>query len=488
MAKRRKCGEGSIRLRGDGRWEGRVVVGYNDKGYAKTKSVFAKSKKECVDKLKVLREQYSGLKSEKVKEDMPFGSWIEFWYYNYCKPRVGASTQVTHENTIFNHIIPEIGEIPLNKLTQNDLQQYYTRLKTSGRIRLTDLYGEGLSDRAVRMSHANCRAALEKAKEEGLIRSNPAVGCKLPPKKAREMQVLTREEIQRFLIQAKYEGYYELFLLELSTGMRRGELLALHWSDLNFKTNELRINKQVTRVRGELIVSKPKTKASTRTIILPQALMSILKEYKRESNSRWMFPSPVKEDSPRDPGAVRIKMAQILERSGCKHIRFHDLRHTFATRALENGMDVKTLSTVIGHVSSETTLNIYTHITEEMLQAAASSIERGLGKNMTAEVEQEKRPKPTMTDFKPYTGKIRKAGTGCISQINDHLFEGRYSPMWVDGKKHGFNVYAKTREEVEIKLAELIVEVKAEKERLIAEKAAEAKKSEGKMDKGKKHK
>ena len=149
------------------------------------------------------------------------------------------------------HIIPEIGDIPLNKLTQNDLQQFYGRLKKSGRKRFTDKYGEGLSDRMVRMCHATCRSALEKAVQDGLIRVNPAIGCKLPPKKAREMQVLTREELQRFLIQAKFEGYYEVFLLDLATGLRRGELMALQWDDLNFKTGVLNVNKQVYDVRGQ---------------------------------------------------------------------------------------------------------------------------------------------------------------------------------------------------------------------------------------------
>lgn len=127
---------------------------------------------------------------------------------------------------IYNHVIPDIGHIPLNKLTQNDLQQYYTRLKYTGRLVHTELYGKGLSDRMIQGIHANCRTGLQKAVEDGLIRVNPAIGCKLPPKRAREMQVLTREEMQCFLIQTKAEGYYELFLLELFTGLRRGELMA----------------------------------------------------------------------------------------------------------------------------------------------------------------------------------------------------------------------------------------------------------------------
>ena len=161
----------------------------------------------------------------------------------------------------------------------------------------------------VRACHMNCRSALEKAVQEGLIRMNPAVGCKLPPKKAREMQVLTREEIQRFLIHAKAEGYFELFLLELTTGLRRGELLALQWDDLNLETGELQVTKQVYRTKEDgLLISKPKTKSSIRTVSLPPTLLNILKEYKESVNSRWMFPAPVKEDSPLDPSYIRTRL------------------------------------------------------------------------------------------------------------------------------------------------------------------------------------
>ena len=108
-----------------------------------------------------------------------------------------------YESRIRLHIAPEIGNIPLNNLAQNDLQQFYARLKKNGQKTLTEQCGEGLSDRMVRMCHATCRTALEKAVQDGLIRTNPAIGCKLPPKKAREMQVLDRGELQRFLIQAQ---------------------------------------------------------------------------------------------------------------------------------------------------------------------------------------------------------------------------------------------------------------------------------------------
>ncbi len=133
-------------------------------------------------------------------------------------------------------------------------------------------------------------------------------------------------------------------------------------------------------------------------------------------------------------------------------------------------MDVKTLSAMLGHVSAATTLDIYTHITDDMQRAAAANIDRSIGKAEPQEEASEpgwetvpaQAEKPRMTDFKPYVGRKRRSGTGCVSEINDHLFEGRYSPKWPDGKKHARNVYAHTREECEEKLKVLIVEMKAE--------------------------
>ena len=466
MARKRKNGDGTVRLRKDGRWDGRIVIDYDDNGYPKTKNVLAKTKNECLEKLQALKEICGGSTSAKMHPEMPFGDWLAYWYENHSKPKLRPTTQANYESRIRLHIVPEIGKIPLNKLTQNDLQQFYARLKKTGRTRFTEQHGEGLSDRMVRMCHAVCRTALEKAMQDGLIRTNPAIGCKLPPKKAREMQVLDREELQRLLIQAEAEGYYELFLLDLATGLRRGELMALQWDDLDFKTGVLNVNKQIYDVKGELQLSTPKTKTSIRKLALPPAVVSVLKEYRATVNSRWMFPSPVKEDCPMTPCAIRKRLQKILEHAECKHVRFHDLRHTFATLSLQNGIDVKTLSAMLGHVSAATTLDIYTHITDDMRHSAAANIDRGIGKAEPKQDDPATAPaqleKPRITDFKPYRGSMRKPGTGCISEINDHLFEGRYSPMWPDGKKHARNVYAHTRDECEEKLEKLIVQMKQE--------------------------
>ena len=333
----------------------------------------------------------------------------------------------------------------------------------------------------VRSCHTTCRTALEKAKTEGLIRVNPAVGCKLPPKKAKEMQVLTPPEITRFLIQAKEEGYYELFLLELITGMRRGEILALKWRDLNPKTGELHISRQVLKVNGKVLISTPKTKSSNRMILLPPEMLELLAEMKARTDSEWIFPSPVYPDEPRNPSAVYHRFQKILERANCKRVRFHDLRHTFATMALENGMDIKTLSAMIGHVSAETTLNIYFHITDTMQQQAAAKIDREIAGADTPIPEPEASDsetdnQPTEPKFEPYRGKYRKPGTGCVTMINDHLYEGRFSPC-VNGKRISKSIYAATREECEEKLKVLIAEMKKE----IAERkaAGEMAKNEG---------
>ena len=461
MTKKRKNGEGMLRKRSDGRWEARVVIGYDENNLPHTKNVTAVNKEKCLEKLEKLKQEIGIVQHNNLKADMPFGEWIDFWYQQYAKITLKPTTRSEYESLIYKHIIPEIGNIELNKLSQNDLQQFYSRLKTNGRQIRTDVYGNGLSDRMVRACHNLCRKSLEKAVGEKLIRTNPAIDCKLPPKKTKEMKVLTREEMQRLIIQAKYDGFLELFILELSTGMRRGEILGLQWDDLNMRTGKLKISRQVAILKGRIHITEPKTQTSIRTVILPADILKMLAEYKQTINSKWLFPSPVKEGLPRNPSAVRKILDRTLNKAGCKHIRFHDLRHTFATTALANGMDIKTLSAIIGHNSAETTLNIYTHITDEMQRDAANKIEQGIMQNASLSSKYEKVPDktaktPSEPKFEPVKPTRRKSGTGCISKINDNLYEGRYSPRLPDGKRISKNVYAKTEEECEIKLAELI--------------------------------
>jgi hypothetical protein len=215
MARRRKSGSGTVRERKDGRWEGRIVIGYDERGLPKTKNVLAKTKTECLEKLEALKETIGATEITRCTPEMPFGEWIDFWYQNYKKLSLRPSTRSAYENVIYNHIIPEIGKIPLEKLNASDLEQFYARQKKNGRLQYKDALGDGVSDRIVRACHAHCRSALEKALEDGLVHTNVAVGCKIPPKKAKEMKVLTEDEMQRAeMVHTELLGIVEMFGLK----------------------------------------------------------------------------------------------------------------------------------------------------------------------------------------------------------------------------------------------------------------------------------
>ena len=190
MAKRKRGG-GSLHLRKDGRWEGRVVIGYDEKGLPVTKNVLARTKNECAAKLAQLREMLKEPALNQPKPGILLADWLDLWYQGYKKPNIRPNTQMSYERRIYQHIIPALGGIPLDKLTTGDIQGFYTDLKKNGRLLRTELYGEGLSDQTVRGVHTTLHAALDKAVEEKLIFRNPADSCKLPPVKGREMKILT---------------------------------------------------------------------------------------------------------------------------------------------------------------------------------------------------------------------------------------------------------------------------------------------------------
>ena len=335
MAKRRPSGDGMVRKREDGRWEGRIVVGHKDNGDSIFRYVYADTQKELTARLRKCITAYQGVDLTDQSK-LTLSEWLDQWLVSK-EGMVRPGTLNGYRGYIESHIRPCLGEKRIGQLKAADIQRFY--------------------------------------------------------------DILSRESMQKLLIQAKVEKYYELFLLEFATGLRLGELTALQWEDLNLTTGELRISKQAVVIGSELVIIEPKTKAAVRTLLLPPKVLEVFREYRKRNVSRWLFPSPKKEDLPLLPSVVRQRLHRLLDHAGCERVRFHDLRHTFATNALAHGMDIKTLSTILGHVSAATTLNTYSHITEEMRRQAAARIDAGIAKAQPLPAEENALQERTMTDF-----------------------------------------------------------------------------------------
>ena len=175
--------------------------------------------------------------------------------------------------------------------------------------------------------------------------------------------------------------WHDFFYTELTTGLRLGEICGLRWEDFDAEHGVLNIRRTIHVEKGGVLTAgDTKTYAGTRKIVLPTSTVQCLRERKEAALTNWIFPNPLKPELPVNPRIAYSRLKALLKDAGLPSIRFHDLRHLFATMSLEHGMDIKTLSTVIGHVSSSTTLNIYAHVTDEMRQTAARKIDRGIGK------------------------------------------------------------------------------------------------------------
>jgi integrase len=377
MGKKRANGEGSIRKRKDGRWEGRYTAGHDpETGKPIYKNVLGKTQGEVKEKLKEALSNSEKLDAAR-SGSYTVESWIKLWYEVYAEPRLREKTKDYYLNYINNHIIPRLGDIKLDKLTTIQVQKFYNDLQKNGRIQRYEhikLKDKGLSVRVVRGIHTLLNNCLEQAVSERLILTNPAKGCKLPKLEKKEMKILPQEKIGPYLAEAENRGLLAAYYLELTTGLRRGELLALLWTDLDVENRTISVTKQVNRIKGELVVSQPKTQNSVRTLAIPQQAVDLLiEEHKKHPRNPYMFPSP-KTGTMFDPDSFRHTHDKILKAIGTEHIRFHDLRHTFATLSLKNGVDVKTLSSTLGHYSAGFTLSTYTHATPEMMREAANTM------------------------------------------------------------------------------------------------------------------
>lgn len=282
----------------------------------------------------------------------------------------------TELGTYQQNTIPHIGSIKLTKLTAHDLQKLYKDLMENGRIDRKSGHGNpGLSSNTVRSLHLMLHSALERAVKERLILRNPTEDCIAPKVQKIEMQILPPKHIKDYLDAADRQGLLPMFYLELVSGLRKGELVALQWSDLDEANCTISVSKQASwDTEGSLILSQPKTGNSIREVSIPQDAVELLKqEHAKHPDNPWMFPSS-RTGEMYHPDSVVNLHKKILKDAGLEHIRFHDLRHTFATLALQNGVDVKTVSSMLGHYDAGFTLRTYTHATRQMQQKAAEKM------------------------------------------------------------------------------------------------------------------
>ena len=228
MAKKRANGEGNIRKRKDGRWEGRYTAGHDpETGKAIYKNVLGRTQAEVKSKLKAAIEESKGLDVTKAGK-YTVGAWMDEWFENYAKVKVRPSSHQTYRGYIDNHIKPNIGKIPLEKLTSLELQKLYKKLLEKGRVdRIESKHqAKGLSPKTVRNIHQIIASAMKLAKEQKIIASDPTESCTLPKLEHREMKTLSVEQLASFLREAKESGVFEMYYVEMATGLRRGELLA----------------------------------------------------------------------------------------------------------------------------------------------------------------------------------------------------------------------------------------------------------------------
>ncbi len=285
------------------------------------------------------------------------------WLNDYERDRIKAQTYIRYKGLIDLHIVPAMGECAIEDLTRRQIHDFLTEEKKTGNRR-----GEGgLSPTSINLMLTVLNMAFEYAVTLELVELNPCDRVKRTPgARNKTAEAFTKEEQKRLEKTIENEGDTKLFgiVLCLYTGLRIGELLALEWSDLNDDLTMLTVNKTVYREQTEtgeyrVSVDSPKTSSANRYIPLPKHITRQLKRLRQKSNSPYIVPN-------RYGGRMSVRSYQYIferltEKAEIRKLNFHALRHTFATRALEKGIDIKTLSELLGHKNATITMNRYAH-------------------------------------------------------------------------------------------------------------------------------
>lgn len=304
------------------------------------------------------------------KETITLGEWLDNWLETYMRATLKQSTYISYLGYARNHFKPALGNVILKEITPRMLQQFYNY----------KLMQENLSPKTIINLNLYLHKALSQAVAEGLILTNPAASLNLKRGQKPQIQILTRDE-QVLLLRASYEHRYGVFIrLVLATGLRLGELLGLRWSDIDFSSQMLHVRQTLNRLsrydcddndeqRTQMVFQTPKSQNSIRSIPLLPAILQDLLVWKnvqhedlRQAGNLYIGSDIIVTNplgSYIEPRTFRDYYEQILQLAGLPHFTFHALRHTFATRAMEQGMDAKTLSVLLGHYSVAFTLDTY---------------------------------------------------------------------------------------------------------------------------------
>lgn len=378
---KRGNGEGSVCRRPDGRWQGSITIGRDDRGRLIRKYFYGKTRKETSEKLNRAIEELRDNRFINKSDNPTVEQWCHEWLWSYKRNSVKQKTFDQYETILRTHIIPDIGDIRLADLKTMHIQRIINKMHDSG-----------LSHRTIEVMKIVMHAALKQAQRNKLVSENVCENVVLPRKQPKHIRVLNEDE-QTKLIAALKDNYIGRGLLfALYTGMRRGEVLALKWSDYDKNEKTISITKALSRVRTYnkngnktmLTVTTPKTDTSIRTVPLIDKAVELLAEHKRKQERYMELVGDYYTDNDLifsssrgdylDPGNFNRKLNKTVKKIGIAQISPHALRHSFATRGLEAEVSLKAMQELLGHSSITVTGDIYTHILKEQKRKEISKL------------------------------------------------------------------------------------------------------------------
>lgn len=368
MAKRRGNNEGSIYRRKNGKWQAQVSIDGSRIG-----KLFD-TRKECNEWINQIAQQKTrGLTVHSAKTT--FGEYLHQWL-NDVQPSLKPTTISQYRGIVRNHIDRNLGHVKLSDITPRLIQNLYNAKLEEGR-----------GKRTVEMIHAVIHRSLKMAVMYGLIGTNPTKAVQKPKHSAQLMKILIEDQIHTMLQAADGVGKRPLLQLAVTTGMRKGELLGLMWSDIDWASSALKVERQLQRIpNAGLVMLLPKTKSSLRTVkIGPETLSELGKhldqqdEIRRAVGDSWtdnnlVFPSGI--GTPKEPRNLVREFKSLLKKASLPNIRFHDLRHTAVSLMLMSNMPLMRITRQLGHAKPSTTLDIYGHLIPELESDAVTKIDQ----------------------------------------------------------------------------------------------------------------